>query len=228
MPSFLKRNEKQLSVEDGNTTRLVTKVRWVVESVNGRIKQWRLLEKVLPNSLIPYAGEYIRFVSAICNKYRPPLNAGNNNEDLLLEVEDGNDSVEDFPKLSEEDIRDITLGVYQLKLAKSYTEEHLENDEYYEVMQQGHQLIRAPYHRYQLKEISIDSEVGPILPLIAPSPLYWTPGHADIQGNDEAVLLAKQVAEEATQLLPKNNIITLQDVKHGAHKSVMLKWQRRW
>ncbi|CAG2244312.1 unnamed protein product [Mytilus edulis] len=56
---------------------------------------------------------------------------------------DGNDSVEDFPKLSEEDIRDITLGVYQVKLAKSYTEEHLENDDYYEVMQQGHQLIRV-------------------------------------------------------------------------------------
>ncbi|XP_052090260.1 uncharacterized protein LOC127726916 [Mytilus californianus] len=173
MPSFLKRNEKQLSVEDGNTTRLVTKIRWVVESVNGRIKQWRLLDKVLPNSLIPYAGEYTRFVSAICNKYRPPLNSGNETEDLLLGTKmlhmskkknelmervsnenlhsrsgrwqkiDGNDSVEDFPKLSEDDIRDITLGVYQLKLAKSYTEEHLENDEYYEVMQQGHQLIRV-------------------------------------------------------------------------------------
>ncbi|VDI44871.1 Hypothetical predicted protein [Mytilus galloprovincialis] len=173
MPSFLKRNEKQLSVEDGNTTRLVTKVRWVVESVNGRIKQWRLLDKVLPNSLIPYAGEYTRFVSAICNKYRPPLNAGNETDDLLLGTKmlhmskkknelmervsnenlhsrsgrwqkiDGNDSVEDFPKLSEEDIRDITLGVYQVKLAKSYTEEHLENDDYYEVMQQGHQLIRV-------------------------------------------------------------------------------------
>ncbi|CAG2217345.1 unnamed protein product [Mytilus edulis] len=48
------------------------------------------------------------------------------------------------------------------------------------------------------------------------------------KGNDEADLLAKQAAEEATQLLPKNNIITLQDVKQGAHKSVMLKWQRRW
>ncbi|CAG2245647.1 unnamed protein product [Mytilus edulis] len=58
--------------------------------------------------------------------------------------------------------------------------------------------------------------------------ILWTPGHANIQGNDEADLLAKQAAEEATQLLPKNNIITLQDVKQGAHKSVMLKWQRRW
>ncbi|CAG2238066.1 unnamed protein product [Mytilus edulis] len=58
--------------------------------------------------------------------------------------------------------------------------------------------------------------------------ILWTPGHANIQGNDEADLLAKQAAEEATQLLPKNNIITLQDVKQGAHKSVMQKWQRRW
>ncbi|CAC5371568.1 unnamed protein product [Mytilus coruscus] len=154
MPSFLSRNEKQLSVEDGNTTRLVTKVRWIVESVNCRIKQWRLLDKILPNSLIPYAGEYTRFVSAICNKNIPSLNTGNETKDLLLcknashvkEEAHGtgdNDAVEDFPKLSKEDIRDITLGVYQLKLSKSYSEEHLENDTYYEVMQQGHQLIRV-------------------------------------------------------------------------------------
>ncbi|CAC5380103.1 unnamed protein product [Mytilus coruscus] len=152
IPSFLKRNEKQLSVEDGNTTRLVTKVRWVVESVNGRIKQWRLLDKVLPNSLISYAGEYTRFVSAICNKYRPPFNAGNETEDLLLGakiIHMSKKKNELMERVSNENlhsrsaIKDITLGVYQLKLAKSYTEEHLENDEYYEVMQQGHQLIRV-------------------------------------------------------------------------------------
>ncbi|VDI52310.1 Hypothetical predicted protein [Mytilus galloprovincialis] len=53
--------------------------------------------------------------------------------------------------------------------------------------------------------------------------ILWTPRHANIQGNDEADLLAEQAAEEATQLLPKNNIITLQDVKQGAHKSEVAK-----
>lgn len=58
--------------------------------------------------------------------------------------------------------------------------------------------------------------------------ILWTPGHADIQGNDEADILAKTAAEEAKSLPPENNIITLPDVKNGAHKSTMQKWQRRW
>ncbi|XP_063405786.1 uncharacterized protein LOC134689747 [Mytilus trossulus] len=56
--------------------------------------------------------------------------------------------------------------------------------------------------------------------------ILWTPGHANIQGNDEADFLAKQAAGEATQR-QKNNKISLQDVQ-GAHKSAMLTWQRRW
>jgi hypothetical protein len=49
----------------------------------------------------------------------------------------------DFPKLSEDDIRETTLGVYQLKLAKSYTDEHLDEKAQYEVLQQGKQLFRV-------------------------------------------------------------------------------------
>lgn len=37
MPSFVKKGESQLPVEESNTTRLITKIRWIVESVNGRI-----------------------------------------------------------------------------------------------------------------------------------------------------------------------------------------------
>ena len=37
----------------------VTKVRWVVESVNGRVKQWRALSNVMPNSQIPFIGDYV-------------------------------------------------------------------------------------------------------------------------------------------------------------------------
>lgn len=35
-------------------------------------------------------------------------------------------SVLDFPRLSEEDIRNLTVGMYQLKPAPSYTREHLD------------------------------------------------------------------------------------------------------
>ncbi len=36
----------------------------------------------------------------------------------------------DFPTLSEADIRGHTYGVYQLRQAKHYTDEHLENGKY--------------------------------------------------------------------------------------------------
>lgn len=58
--------------------------------------------------------------------------------------------------------------------------------------------------------------------------ILWTPGHANIQGNDEADLLAKQGAEEAKEMPPEENVITHQDVKKGVIKSTTTKWQRRW
>ena len=38
MPPFLERDEKQFSTEAANSSRQVTMARWVVEAVNGRIK----------------------------------------------------------------------------------------------------------------------------------------------------------------------------------------------
>lgn len=40
--------------------------------------------------------------------------------------------LEDFPKLSDSQLRDLTLGVYQLKQAKSYTQEHVSSEGNYE------------------------------------------------------------------------------------------------
>ncbi|CAF4439115.1 unnamed protein product, partial [Rotaria magnacalcarata] len=57
MPTFLKQADKQLSTTDANQTRLVTKIRWVVESTNGRIKTWRFFDRVVPNSLLPIVGD---------------------------------------------------------------------------------------------------------------------------------------------------------------------------
>lgn len=67
-----------------NSARLVTKIRWIVESVNGRLKQWRYLQNVVPNTQIPYIGEYVCLIVALCNKYRQPLNQGNEDSDQIL------------------------------------------------------------------------------------------------------------------------------------------------
>ena len=56
----------------------------------------------------------------------------------------------------------------------------------------------------------------------------WTPGHADIAGNEQADKLAKEAAQEATTLNASSNIITINDVKQAAQENIKLKWQRRW
>ena len=163
MPVFLKRGQKQHTVEESNSSRLVTKIRWVVESVNGKLKCWKYLANIIPNSQIPYIGEYVSLVSAIVNKYCKPLNPSQVDGELTgckmlylstqnnclkerierdhlerrpsnwLSVSSAGDCFNDFPKLQEDDLRQLTLGVYQLKLAKSYSVEHLNTDSSYEM-----------------------------------------------------------------------------------------------
>ncbi|XP_062618934.1 uncharacterized protein LOC134280537 [Saccostrea cucullata] len=162
MPSFLPRGTKQHTTEEANATRLVTKLRWVVESVNGRIKTWNYLDRTIPNSQIPHIGDYVRIISAICNKFRPDVSTGLESDlstaakmrflskevNVLKEyVEtngldkrqvrwrkiDASDTSIAFPQLSEEEIRELTMGVYQIKLAKSYAQEHLDKDGTYEI-----------------------------------------------------------------------------------------------
>lgn len=73
MPAYLPNGQKQHTVQEANLSRLVTKVRWVVESVNGRVKHWKMLEKVVPNILVPCIGDFVRIICTVINKFRPPL-----------------------------------------------------------------------------------------------------------------------------------------------------------
>jgi hypothetical protein len=41
---------------------------------------------------------------------------------------------ETFPKLQEDGLRELTLGIYQIKLTKTYTKEHLKDGGEYEVL----------------------------------------------------------------------------------------------
>ena len=73
MPSFLPKTRKQHTTKEAKSSRLVTKIRWVVEAANGRITKWLYLNNVVHNSQIPYIGDFVRIVCSMINKYRPPL-----------------------------------------------------------------------------------------------------------------------------------------------------------
>ncbi|XP_056022083.1 uncharacterized protein LOC125673390 [Ostrea edulis] len=152
MPAFMTRGDKQLPTLDSNKSRVVTKVRWIVEAANGRIKQWQFLAKTLPNSQIPFIGDYVRIVAALCNKYRPPLSVSSEeDQEIAAKMErvenegldrrgfnwtkvDSENVTPEFPKYNDTELRQLTLGVYQLRMAKSYTHEHMDVDGGFEIL----------------------------------------------------------------------------------------------
>ncbi|XP_061195999.1 uncharacterized protein LOC133204276 [Saccostrea echinata] len=174
----MSKGEKQMSTESANTSRLVTKIRWVVESANSRIKQWKYLGHVLPTSQIPYIGDFIRIVYSLCNRYLKPLSHGNADEEEILgckmlhlskqvnvlqqHVEEQHlnrrsgcwEPVEDlrgFPYLDEEQLRNLTCGTYHLRLSPNYAQEHLEGDCLIQVHKEESGLVRV---RLQSRHVS--------------------------------------------------------------------------
>ena len=71
MPSFLQKDQAQYTTIEANKTRLITKARWVIESANGRVKQWRFFSNIVPNTMIEKIGSYFEIVCALINCYRP-------------------------------------------------------------------------------------------------------------------------------------------------------------
>jgi hypothetical protein len=170
MPSFLDDGERQLSTNQANQSRLVTKSRWIVEAINGRIKRFLYFNNTLINTNIPFLREDFRIVCALLNKYCPSLVKDKSTDeqtakDMLKMSKKTNDLiriaknypklnktniVQDistfrFPILSEKFIRTFTFGIYQLKQAKSYTVEHLASHEDYtvELLENEKNLIRV-------------------------------------------------------------------------------------
>lgn len=74
MPPFLD-GRRQFSTEEANQSRCITKVRWVVEAVNRRIKQFKYFANTIQNSSLPHLESDLSFVCAVINRYHPPVSA---------------------------------------------------------------------------------------------------------------------------------------------------------
>ena len=73
MPTCVPPTQKQLTTLQTNETRLVTKVRWKVEDANGKIKQFRLLDGVLPNKSLNSFKADFRITAALINEHFKPV-----------------------------------------------------------------------------------------------------------------------------------------------------------
>lgn len=156
----------------------------MVESANSRIKQWKYLDHILPTNQIPHIGEFIRIICAISNRYCPPLNASKNSEEerqlaekmlrsasvsnsLKYYVEANNldrrnaswssvseSDLNNFPQLTEFQLRAITLGTYQLRQGTSYIQEYLGQDCSIQLDKESDGLLRV---RIQSRHVSARS-----------------------------------------------------------------------
>ncbi|KYN19756.1 hypothetical protein ALC57_07909 [Trachymyrmex cornetzi] len=158
MPAFLQTGERQLSTEDGNESRLVTKNRWVVEARNGHLKSiFKFLAQVMQIQHLPNLGDFYRIAGAIINKYHSLIHMDEANAALaqrllekakepnvvqaLIEVNNlhtrnaqrwvrlSADQLQDFPVLTLEFLKNLTCGIYQLELSPSYIQDKLQRDQ---------------------------------------------------------------------------------------------------
>ncbi|CAF4073830.1 unnamed protein product [Rotaria sp. Silwood2] len=176
MPDFLAKGQKQHSVEQTNRSRLITKVRWRIESYHARMKKWTLFSGRIEKAFIPKVADCVRIVSAALNCYREQISQNTINSDdsmlaqymrqqigrnniLQARVDQGllssrsrwkkiEDSNFDFPQISLKDLRQLFFETYQIKIGRSYVEEHINSDGDYiiEVNNYNDNIVRASIH----------------------------------------------------------------------------------
>ena len=72
LPPFLN-GRRQFTTAEADESRCVTKIRWIVEAVNGQLKQFKFFSNTVQNSSIPHLKDYLSIACSIINKYRTPI-----------------------------------------------------------------------------------------------------------------------------------------------------------
>ena len=173
-PAYLNKSQNQHSTTEANESRLVTKVRWTVESYHARMKKWRILSHRVPNPFLPKLGDMVRVISSALNAFRGPIMINAQNDDLcaiaklMKEQLFKNNTLQDdigcglistrshwknlddddieFPELDLDILRSLFFGIYRIKQSKTYTEEHLDENGNYviQVAPENNQVLSCP------------------------------------------------------------------------------------
>jgi hypothetical protein len=156
MPTCIPSHQKQFTVQQANDSRIVTKVRWVVETINGRLKTYRANDKVHKNVTMQNSLYDLKITAALINAFNGDFgtsnecnleiatkmlsrkNTQNKLENIFTQtnidkyrknyIKLNINSIPDFPKLDYNTIHNnITFGSYQLKQAMGYINENFNN-----------------------------------------------------------------------------------------------------
>lgn len=148
--------------------------RWVVEAVNGRLKNtFPFFKHMIEGTYVPKIMRFVRISCAIINKYFPPLfvnkefhktiatiskNGYPTTNELKTEIEQlgiqrmttrwqkaCESVVNNFPLLTMDDLKRITLGSYQITIAGKYIEQHMKDDSRFGIFihRENNEIIRA-------------------------------------------------------------------------------------
>lgn len=153
-----KRPNAQLTTMQANASRLVTKTRWVVEVRNSHLKNiWAVFSNIWrPRDVLELERD-IRIGASLINKYYVTISEKNkeNATFIATQMQERNSALNtlhslvsrtafrkeskkmplvdinsfEFPRLSIEDMKMISLGSYQLANARSYAAEHMKSSD---------------------------------------------------------------------------------------------------
>ena len=70
-------HQRQFTTQESNKSRCVTKIRWIVATVNRRIKEFKYFANTIQNSSLMYLQDDLSIACALINCYRPPIAASN-------------------------------------------------------------------------------------------------------------------------------------------------------
>lgn len=163
MPALVPPGQRQLSTEEANNTRIITKSRWIVEARNGHLRSiFKFLRDTFNVQHAKHVGDFYRIAGAIINKYHPIIHMEGATielaQQMLLKAQTPNvvqarveidnltrrngqwrrlhhNDIPDFPILDLNYLRDLTVGIYQINLAPSYVQDKIvrDNDEEFQV-----------------------------------------------------------------------------------------------
>jgi len=154
MPFFGDRPSTSLTTQPANSSRLVTKVRYIVEVINGRInKRFKYFDKTIRNNTVHTLFLDFPIVCALLNFLFKPSSPASpldhvivfrmlsfasraNALSVVVEQERLNaltsrftrlesSVLDEFPRLEESDLKVYTCGTYALKIAHRYYADHL-------------------------------------------------------------------------------------------------------
>ncbi|EZA52812.1 hypothetical protein X777_08145, partial [Ooceraea biroi] len=152
MPAFADSPHKPLTTQQSNASRLITKSRYIVEVINGKIKQqFQYFNKTIQNTTVHSLFDDFKIACALYNFTFTPVSLPKNHN-LIIErmiyyssrenhlsylVKEKNLNKKssifynigeyefDFPKLEMNDLELYACGTYQIKMAVQYNEDHI-------------------------------------------------------------------------------------------------------